>query len=189
MTDLQLHDRGDAMVAVGGAAGRANGVARPFAEKFTTERRLRREHEDVDAFDLQFEAARARAQKIPSDARLAFDGDQGAEDDGEVGAGRWERERGVKFDVSRDLGGEAGLALGEISGLLAVHVVLVLGTAFLADGFVAGELRGAKLEGVLLLECGEDMVANGGLVGRGERNHGRGGSGEFDGAMGGVVNG
>ena len=56
------------------------------------------------------------------------------------------------------------MALGEVAGLEAVGVVLVLGPALLAGGLIAGQLGGANLQGKVGAKLGEDMLAEDAFV-------------------------
>jgi hypothetical protein len=67
-------------------------------------------------------------------------------------------------NASANFRGLPGLTLGEIGGFLAVRVVFVFRATLLADRFVAGEQGGARLEGELGAELGDDGVAKGGFV-------------------------
>lgn len=116
-----------------------------LAEQFPAEWRLRREDEDRNSFNVQFESASARSDEIPSAATRVFHRDGRAERHEPAGTNRGNCERFVERDVGRDFDGESRLTFREICGFLAMHIVLVLRSALLADGFLARQEGGAGL--------------------------------------------
>ena len=169
------------------AAGHGDDVAGPFPEEGPAERRWRGEDEDGLAVDLKFEAAATRAEKIPLPPGPGLDLDQCADGSGRIGGEGRQDQRFIERNAGGDVGGEPGLAFGEIGGLLAVHVVLVFGTAFLADRLVARHLRRARLKIEIASQLSQDPVAEGGFVhaGKGRRGKafGPGGRGRVGGGI------
>ena len=118
---------------------------------------MRRDYEQGAAGQRHFQPAGAGADDVPrAAAPLVLEFDHGA--DRNRGAGRKIRQgQGeVELDALTDRGGLAGLALGEIGGLLTVGVPLVLGPALLADCFVPGEGGGPRRAVKLLPELLQD---------------------------------
>ena len=139
----------------------ANRVAQPFPQELTTERRLRCKHQHGKSIDLQFQAARPWADEIPRELPAILDRDRGAQRDKSVGGHGRNCERFVKSDVAGDLSGQSRLTFREIGRFLAVHVVLVFRTAFLADRLLTRKLGGTGLERKFLAELDKNLIANG----------------------------
>ena len=128
------------------------------------ERGLGGEDKDLAVIDPEFEPAGARPEKIPGTAAAGGEFDERAEGDHRIGPKLRQGEGGVEGEAHVDFGGELGLALGEVGGLLAVSVVFARGATLLADGLIAGGLGGADLESEFGAELGEDGLAEGGFV-------------------------
>ena len=135
------------------------------AQQLPAEGRLRRDHEDGAALVDEFQSAGAGTEEIMDDLAPGFVNlDQGAERDGSARRKIRQREGGNDLEAFLDFRRLAGLALGEITRLQAVGVVLVFRAAFLAGRLVPRQLRGVDLERQRGAKLGEEVLAQDGFV-------------------------